>query len=71
VNDLAWCGSEDWYMASVAEDNVLQVWQPAASSVLDDEDEDEGEGGGGGGGGGGEPEPKKRKTAQLQDADLE
>lgn len=27
VSDLAWNGSDDWVMASVAEDNILQVWQ--------------------------------------------
>ena len=29
VSDFGWCETEDWYVASVAEDNILQVWQMA------------------------------------------
>jgi len=29
ISDLCWHPTEDWVMASVAEDNVLQVWQMA------------------------------------------
>ncbi|KAL0226423.1 hypothetical protein P9112_013747 [Eukaryota sp. TZLM1-RC] len=30
VNDFAFCPHEDWMMASVADDNVLQVWEMAS-----------------------------------------
>lgn len=57
VSDFSWCSSEDWFIASVAEDNILQVWQPA-ENIYNEEGEDEegaavGAGGGGGGGGSG------------------
>jgi len=58
VSDFSWCASEDFYIASVAEDNVLQVWHMNQDIAVDAEggarDEDEmGVGGGGGGRGGG------------------
>lgn len=27
VSDFTWSGSDDWVIASIAEDNILQVWQ--------------------------------------------
>ena len=27
VSEMAWCPEEDWLMASVADDNIVQVWQ--------------------------------------------
>lgn len=29
ISDFGWSESEDWVLASVAEDNILQIWQPA------------------------------------------
>ena len=29
VSDFAWNSNDDWVMASVAEDNILQIWQMA------------------------------------------
>lgn len=31
VFDISWNANDSWYLASVAEDNVLQVWRPAES----------------------------------------
>jgi len=31
ISDFAWNGNDDWVVASVAEDNVLQIWQMAES----------------------------------------
>jgi len=31
VSDFSWSSAEPWTIASVAEDNVLQIWQPAAT----------------------------------------
>ena len=55
VSDFDWCQTEDWYVASVAEDNILMVWQLAENIYMDEEDEEEG------------PAEKRRKAA----ADLE
>lgn len=46
IVDIAWNANDPWVIASVADDNVLQVWQPAAAVFEghddgdDDEDED-------------------------------
>ena len=40
VSDLAWNKNEDWVLASVAEDNILQIWQPAENIYYDDEADD-------------------------------
>ncbi len=40
VADFSWNGNDDWVIASVADDNVLQVWQ-VAENLRTDEDEDE------------------------------
>ena len=29
INDIAWNPNDEWTLASVADDNVLQIWQPA------------------------------------------
>mmetsp|Transcript_23214 Transcript_23214/g.77975 ORF Transcript_23214/g.77975 Transcript_23214/m.77975 type:complete len:431 (+) Transcript_23214:76-1368(+) len=41
VSDLSWNPNDEWVVASVAEDNILQVWQMAEAIYADDE---EGEG---------------------------
>jgi histone-binding protein RBBP4 len=46
INDLSWNMQDSWVMASVAEDNVLQVWKMAENILVDDDDE-VGAGGGG------------------------
>uniref|UniRef100_A0A7N0T0E5 Histone-binding protein RBBP4-like N-terminal domain-containing protein n=1 Tax=Kalanchoe fedtschenkoi TaxID=63787 RepID=A0A7N0T0E5_KALFE len=38
VSDFSWNPDEDWVMASVAEDNILQIWQMAEHIYLDDRD---------------------------------
>lgn len=42
IADFAWNGNDDWVIASVADDNVLQVWQ-VAENIREDDDEEEGE----------------------------
>lgn len=45
VDDISWNPNEDWTIASVAGDNVVQVWQ-MSQEIYDPEDDDqEGEGG--------------------------
>ena len=39
VSDFAWNPNNDWVLASVAEDNILQVWQMAENIYADDEEE--------------------------------
>jgi histone-binding protein RBBP4 len=39
VNDIAWSYSQDWLMASVADNEVLQIWE-VAKAVRDEYDED-------------------------------
>lgn len=39
VFDFSWNANDSWYIASVAEDNVLQVWQ-MAESIYNEEDEE-------------------------------
>jgi len=41
VADICWNPNDDWVMASVADDNVLQVWQMAESIYNSDDEEDE------------------------------
>lgn len=38
ISDFAWNKNEPWVLASVAEDNSLQVWQMAESIYHDEED---------------------------------
>ena len=41
VSDIAWNNDDPFVMASVAEDNILQVWQIADSIIDDAEEEDD------------------------------
>ena len=47
VGEMGWNGveGEEWMVASVSDNNVLQVWQPA-ETIVNDEDEEGGESGG-------------------------
>mmetsp|Transcript_7591 Transcript_7591/g.19319 ORF Transcript_7591/g.19319 Transcript_7591/m.19319 type:complete len:424 (-) Transcript_7591:119-1390(-) len=36
ISDFAWNANDDWVMASVAEDNILQIWQMAENIYMDD-----------------------------------
>ncbi|CAA6668079.1 unnamed protein product [Spirodela intermedia] len=38
VSDFSWNPSEEWVVASVAEDNILQVWQMAENIYHDEDD---------------------------------
>ncbi len=40
VSDFSWEMNQDWVMASVSEDNILQVWQ-LAENIYNDQDEDD------------------------------
>lgn len=40
ISDFSWNGNDDWVIASVAEDNILQIWQ-MAENIYQDEDEGE------------------------------
>ena len=45
VNDFSWNSNNPWTIASVSDDNVLQVWTMAEEIYADDEgDEDEEDG---------------------------
>jgi len=33
ISDFSWNANDDWVIASVAEDNILQIWQPNANCV--------------------------------------
>lgn len=39
ISDFAWNRNDDWVVASVAEDNILQVWQ-MASNIYEDDPQD-------------------------------
>ena len=41
VSDFGWNPNEPWIIASVADDNVLQVWSPAENIVVEEEGGDE------------------------------
>jgi len=41
IADFSWNGNDDWVIASVADDNVLQIWQMAENIWNDEEDEEE------------------------------
>ena len=71
IADFSWNEKSQWFFASVADDNVLQVWQPAENLLFDDDGES-GERGGGeeedeGGAAGGKPSKKPR----VADSELE
>jgi histone-binding protein RBBP4 len=38
ISDFSWNPCEDWVIASVAEDNILQIWQMAENIYHDEED---------------------------------
>mmetsp|Transcript_28359 Transcript_28359/g.28652 ORF Transcript_28359/g.28652 Transcript_28359/m.28652 type:complete len:448 (-) Transcript_28359:199-1542(-) len=40
VSDFSWNAQENWVVASVAEDNVLQIWQ-MSNNIYNEEDDDE------------------------------
>lgn len=42
ISDFSWNPCEDWVVASVAEDNILQIWQ-MAENIYHDEDDIPGE----------------------------
>ena len=44
VADLGWNANDCWVLASVAEDNILQVWQMAENIYADDADEQHSDG---------------------------
>jgi len=39
IADLSWNGNDEWVLASVADDNVLQVWQMAENIYADEAEE--------------------------------
>eukprot|EP01088_Endostelium_zonatum_P001121 TRINITY_DN11409_c0_g1_i1.p1 TRINITY_DN11409_c0_g1~~TRINITY_DN11409_c0_g1_i1.p1 ORF type:complete len:450 (-),score=114.22 TRINITY_DN11409_c0_g1_i1:53-1402(-) len=41
ISDFGWNGNESWVLASVAEDNILQVWQMAENIYRDDLSDDD------------------------------
>ena len=42
ISEFSWNGNDDWVVASVSENNVVQVWQMAENIYCDnDEDEEE------------------------------
>jgi WD40 repeat protein len=47
VGDLSWNSNkaEEWTIASVADDNVLQIWRPNQDVLYESADEEEDEGG--------------------------
>ncbi|KAJ7559142.1 hypothetical protein O6H91_04G072200 [Diphasiastrum complanatum] len=38
ISDFSWNPNEDWVIGSVAEDNILQIWQMAENIYLEEED---------------------------------
>lgn len=38
ISDFSWNQCEDWVVASVAEDNILQIWQMAENIYHDEDD---------------------------------
>ena len=42
VCDISWNLDDPWVMASVAEDNILQIWQMADNIFNEEEEEEEG-----------------------------
>ena len=44
VSDFSWNANDCWVVASVAEDNILQIWQMAENIYADDEGEEGEEG---------------------------
>ena len=46
LSDFSWNGQDPWTVASVSEDNVLQVWQMAEEIYAGEDGDDEGDGAG-------------------------
>jgi histone-binding protein RBBP4 len=42
VNDFSWNPNDEWAIASVSEDNVLQIWNMAEEIYTPDEDDEDG-----------------------------
>ena len=61
VSDFAWNRNDEWTVASVSEDNVLQVWNMAEEIYAEDEDEMSAE----------EEEDTEQAGKALKDDDLE
>ena len=38
ISDFSWNPCDDWVLASVAEDNILQIWQMAENIYHDEDD---------------------------------
>lgn len=47
VSDFSWNSKTNWSVASVSEDNVLQIWSPVEEIYADEEDEADGKEGDG------------------------
>ena len=41
VTDISWNSNNEWFMASAADNNSLQVWQLASNIYNDDEGDDD------------------------------
>jgi len=39
ISDFGWSGSDPWVVASVAEDNIIQIWQMAEGIYKEDDDD--------------------------------
>lgn len=70
VADFSWNEKAEWFIASVADNNELHVWQPSASILGEEDDEEEEEGGEEEVGEGGEGDNRSKK-ARIADDDLE
>ena len=46
VSDFSWNAKDEWTIASVSEDNVLQVWNLAEEIYAGEEEEDQSDGAG-------------------------
>ena len=73
ISDFSWNGNEneEWICASVAEDNILHVWQ-MAGNILDEDDEEEGGAeGGAGANGAAAGDASSSSSGKIAAADLE
>ncbi len=43
VNDLSWSCHSNWFIGSVDDNNMLQVWQVADNIINGDDDDEEGD----------------------------
>lgn len=68
VTDVSWNEEEDWTLATVASDNILQIWQ-VSQSLFDEEEE--GEGSKNGDQNDDDDAPPKKKQATVNSSDLE